>query len=166
MATQDTWNKLRYFKRDSKFDRWGDSDAINDEHLLRLDDLRHYLGTPIYVNHAVKTMGHSEKSYHYVHNGACATDIVIPSYSKDVFQLLLDVTRFGFTGIGYYPHWMFKGVRVGGLHLDSRPLRVGADETIEYSHSRWMGVMIEGLQQYIALTTENLLMYSDKGVLP
>jgi len=161
MATAATWSKLRYFKKNSSYDKWGDPDAIFDKHLFRLDDFRHWIGTAIYINHGVKTSGHSQKSYHYVQNGACATDVVIPGYGADMFQLILDATRFGFTGIGYYPHWQFKGRRVGGLHLDSRPLKLGSDKTIEYSHSRWMGVMIEGVQQYVALTTENLKTYAN-----
>lgn len=171
MASDETWNKLRYFKKDSKVDQWGDTSAISDTHLLRLDDFRHWLGVPVYVLHGVKTRGHSPSSFHYRKTdkngkeiGACATDIIIPDYDKTPFDLVLDATRFGFTGIGYYPHWSFRGKRTGGLHVDSRPLKWDNDGTLNYSHSRWLGVLNqEGKQEYIALDFHNLVKYSNYG---
>jgi len=171
MALDKTWDKVnRYFRKNSR-DNWGDTKAIDDEHLLRLYDFRKWLGVPIHVTHGVKTTGHSTKSYHYPRKDkegilrAYATDIVIPKYKSSPFDLILDATRFGFTGIGYYPHWRWDGVIVGGLHLDSRPLKWDPDETKNYSHSRWLGVLNdEGKQVYIGLSFENLLEYSNYGV--
>lgn len=162
MATAATWKKLRYFKKNSKTDSWGDTKAIDDNHLLKLDDFRDYLGIPIIVTHAVKTDGHASKSYHYPENGACATDIIIPDYVLSPFDLVMDATRFGFTGIGFYPHWRYKGVACGGLHLDSRPLKWDIDSTVNYCHSRWMGVRDEtGKQRYIELSFENMVKYTN-----
>jgi len=168
MACYRTWKKCRYFNKDSKIDKWGDTKLINGTHLLRLDDFRHYLGIPIYVTSGVKTKGHAKNSYHYPRKnkagkliGACATDIVIPDYEFTPFDLVLDAQRFGFTGIGYYPHWRFNGEIVGGLHLDSRPLKWDKDQTINYKHSRWMAVLNhKGKQEYIGLTFQNMLEYS------
>ena len=164
MAKAETWAKLKHFK---KTENWGDPDAINDEHLLRLDDFRSYLGCPIHVTHAVKNSGHSKKSFHYPRTnergeqiGACATDIVIPTYDGSLIDLILDATRFGFVGIGYYPHWTYRGVKVGGLHLDSRPLSWDLDETLNYSHSRWIGIVEDGIQKYIPMTFQNLMKYA------
>lgn len=172
MASKETWEKVApYFKKDSKIDNWGDVDAISDEHLLRLYDFRVWLGLPIIVTAGVKTSGHSSGSYHYKKTdksgkqiGACATDIIIPDYDDSPFDLVMDATRFGFTGIGYYPHWHYKGKVTGGLHLDSRPLKWDSDDTLNYSHSRWMGVQIKGKQQYIGLTYHNMLMYSSEEI--
>jgi hypothetical protein len=167
MARQETWDQLRYFKKDSKVDRWGDPDAISDIHLLRLDDFRDWIGVPIYVLHAVKTGGHKPSSFHYEKVDAqggriapCATDIIIPDYDQSAVDLIFDAARFGFTGIGYYPHWRYKGKMVGGLHLDSRPLQWDADKTVNYSHSRWMGVWEDNRQKYIALDFPNILKYT------
>lgn len=165
MASDETWEKVkRYFKKDSRIDNWGDVDLISDEHLLRLYDFRDWLGLPIYVTHAVKSGGHSAGSFHYPRTdkngkqiGACATDIIIPDYDESAFDLILDATRFGFTGIGYYPHWTWKGETVGGLHLDSRPLKWDSDDTLNYAHSRWLGVVVKGKQRYIELTFQNIL---------
>lgn len=167
MATKETWSKLRYFKKNGS-DNWGDVDAISDVHLLRLDDFRHFIGVPITVTHGVKTSGHSKKSFHYrkkdkngLEIGACATDIMIPDYPGSPFDLMMDAMRFGFTGLGYYPHWKYKGKMCGGLHLDSRPLRWDSDKTINYSHSRWMGIYNEaGKQIYIELSFANLIKYA------
>ena len=179
MASEETWNKVRaHFRPDSKIDNWGDVDGISDEHLLRLYDFRVWVGTPIFVLHAVKTSGHAKKSYHYGRkdeNGVwtvepCATDIILPDYQKTPFDLILDAQRFGFTGIGYYPHWRYNGQQVGGLHVDSRPLKWDRDLSINYRHSRWMGIKVQDendegkyKQEYIAMTFHNILKYS-KGV--
>ena len=171
MATPETWDKVKHFRPNSLVDQWGDPYAINDDHILRLDDFRSYINTPVIVTAAVKTNGHSTSSFHYSKKdkitgeeiGHCATDIVIPDYDLSPYDLILDALRFGFTGVGYYPHWKYKGKVVGGLHLDSRPLIVGRDNTVEYAHSRWMGVEIDNVQQYIGLSFENLLKYSNHG---
>lgn len=163
MAHSSTWEKLRYFKPDSRIDRFGDPGAIADDLLLRLDDFRHWLGVPVYVLHGVKTQGHSPTSYHYVENGACAVDVVVPDYKDSGINLVLDATRFGFTGIGYYPHWKWNGVKCGGLHLDTRPLKWDSDETLNYNHARWMGVMKDGVQIYIPLEADNIMAYEDGG---
>lgn len=160
MAREETWKKLRYFKKNSNSDNWGDPDKISDNLLLRLDDFRHWLGIPIYVTGGVKSGGHSRKSFHYEENGACAVDIVIPSYHETSVDLILDATRFGFTGIGYYPHWKWNGEIVGGLHLDMRPLKWDEDETTNYTSSRWMGVLVGGEQVYIELDFQNIMDYA------
>jgi len=158
MASESEWKKLRYFKKESR-DKWGDVDAISAEHLFRLDDFRHYLGVPVYVTAGVSIGGHSKKSFHYRGNGACATDIVIPDYEGNFIDLILAAERFGFTGIGFYPHWKYNGRKVGGLHLDSRPLKWDKDFTYNYREARWMGILRNGSQVYIPLTYSNLLKY-------
>lgn len=161
MAHRDTWEKLRYFKATDTSDVWGDPKLIDDTLLWRLDDFRHYLGVPIHVLHGVKSGGHSSKSYHYVANGACAVDIIIPKYQYSAIDLILDATRFGFTGIGYYPDWKYRGDVVGGLHLDTRPLVTESDRTLNYKHARWLGVQtLGGGQKYIAMTFNNLFKYA------
>ena len=156
MAKAETWQKVRYFE---PTENWGDADAISDDLILRLDDFRHYLGIPCYITAGVSTSGHSGKSYHYREQGACAVDCVFPDYSGHPLDLILDATRFGFTGIGYYPHWQWKGEVVGGLHLDVRPMGLDADGTLNYRHSRWLGIMRDGKQVYLPLTYNNLKRY-------
>lgn len=174
MAKPETWERVKFFRPDSKLDNWGDPDAIDDVHIERLDDFRRYIGVPVIVTNGVKFSGHKPKSWHYGRKDdetgewlvrPCATDVVIPGYPRGPVDLVLDAHRFGFTGIGYYPHWGFNGDKVGGLHLDSRPLQWDPDFTLNYSHSRWMGVLNDkGEQEYIPLTYENLLKYSKGGV--
>ena len=172
MASKETWEKIApYFKPHSTTDNWGDVDAISDEHLLRLYDFRTWLGLPIIITAGVKSSGHAANSYHYSRKdksgkeiGACATDIIIPDYDATPYDLVLDASRFGFTGIGYYPHWKYNGKMVGGLHVDSRPLKRDKDGTQNYSHSRWMGVLIEGKQQYVGLNFHNMLMYCNEDM--
>jgi hypothetical protein len=170
MATQETWDSVKkYFRPDSKVDKWGDPNAISDAHLFRLYDFRVYLGMPIYVTAGVKTSGHAKKSYHYretdnsgnVIRQPCATDIIIPDYENSPFDLIMDACRF-FNGIGYYPHWKFSGITFGGLHVDSRPHGLDADGTLNYKRAQWMGIIGEnGKQRYIPLTFENLIKYTN-----
>lgn len=157
MASKRDWDKLRYFSRESKVDNWGDPSLIDFEHLKRLDDFRHFVGVPIYVTAGVNTSGHSSKSFHYPENGACATDIMLPDYEGNIIDLTLDALRFGFHGLGVYPHWKFNGEMIGGLHVDSRPLKWDQDETLNYRQARWMGVLRDGKQVYIPLSYKNLL---------
>lgn len=159
MARDETWQFVKkYFKPDSKVDNWGDADAISDTHILRLYEFRSFLGTPVIVTHGVKTSGHAKGSFHYKQKdqwgneiAPCATDIIIPNYQFSPYDLILDATRFGFTGIGYYPHWRYKGEVVGGLHVDSRPVTNKA-------HARWIGYLDEnGKQVYTAMNFTTLM---------
>lgn len=166
MASEDTWAKLRYFKKDSPTDNYGDTSAIDDDLLLRLDDFRHYLGVPVYLLHGVEDKGHEKNSYHSRLRGGKAADIVCPQYTGHPIDLVFTAMRFGFSGIGYYPHWEFKGLQCGGLHLDVRPLGIDADGTLNYGHSLWMGIKIsekqadgtvKARQEYIPLTYANII---------
>jgi len=156
MASKETWDKLKHFK---PTENWGDADAISDLLLLTLDDFRDYIGVPIIVSNAVATSGHSSKSYHYRSQGACAVDVMLPEYRGGVIDLLFDVFRFGFSGVGYYPDWSYNANVVGGLHLDVRPLKWGNDKTLDYKQARWMGVNENGKQVYKPLILENIKKY-------
>lgn len=162
MASRWTWDKARHFRPDGQ-DKWGDADAISDDLILALDDFRSFIGCPIYVTRGVATEGHTGKSYHYRAQGSCAADMVIPDYKRGPINLVMDAMRFGFKGIGWYPHWKY-GVKVcGGLHLDVRPLKWDADETLNYSHSRWIGILGDsGKLEYIPMSMENLILYGRK----
>lgn len=162
MASLETWTKLKYFKANSQTDSWGDVNAISDDLLLKLDDFRHYIQSPVIVTAGVSERGHSTKSFHYKENGACAVDIIIPQCQLHPIDLIMEATRFGFTGIGYYPHWKWRDKIVGGLHLDVRPLPLQADNTLDYRHSRWLGVMRDGKQIYIPMTFDNVMKHYEE----
>lgn len=167
MASKETWNKLNYFKKDSSTDKWGDADAICDDLVLALDDFRRFIGVPFYITNGVSITGHASKSFHYRENGACAVDGVPKGYKKKPIDLILDASRFGFRGIGWYPHWKIGGKVVGGLHLDWRPLQWEEDFTLNYGLSRWIGVptssyidgkLVEKLSYY-PMTEENIIKF-------
>ena len=162
MAKPETWEKLKYFTPDEK---WGDPDEISDDLLLVLDDFRHFIGTQVLILCGVKTSGHSTQSYHYRDQGSCAVDCMLPSYTGGVIDLLFSVFRFPFTGVGYYPDWELNGKKVGGLHLDLRPLKYEKDNTLSYKHARWLGIKnSSGEQSYVPMTLENLRKYSTGGI--
>jgi hypothetical protein len=74
--------------------------------------------------------------------------------------LLIEVFRFPFTGVGYYPQWKWNGKSANGLHLDTRPLKWDDDFTKNYRQSRWLGVKgAEGKQIYLAMNWDALDTY-------
>jgi len=157
MASKETWSKIRYFEADNGVDKFGDPDAISDTLLLSLDDFRHFLQLPLYVTSGVRPESDGRNSYHTRGKGACAVDVVCPQYEGHAIDLIFAAMRFGFSGIGYYPDWHFKGIKCGGLHLDTRPLGMDADGTKNYGHSLWMGVKVKGKQTYIGLNYANII---------
>lgn len=155
MATDHVWDKLQFFKKDSETDNWGDPDALDDQLLLCLDDFRRFIGVPVHVLWGTNGK-HSANSFHYVQNGACAVDVAIPDYAGSPMDLLFDVFRFPFTGVGFYPDWKYHGKPAKGLHLDRRPLKWDNDFTVNYRQSRWMGVKGTEGQVYLPLNWENI----------
>lgn len=149
MASKKIWSKLKHF---GAKENWGEADKMDECLLLELDRFREFIGSSIVV--LCGNQGkHSQNSYHYIKNGSCAVDIIIPDYQKTPFDLLLDVMRFKFTGIGYYPHWKYKDKQGFGLHLDTRKAPT----------ARWMGIKDDkGIQKYIELSYENLLKHGGK----
>lgn len=155
MASKETWSKLRYFKPDNGVDNFGDADAISDILLLRLDDFRHYVGIPIYVSSGVRPETDGKTSYHTRSKGSCAVDVLLPQYEGHPIDLIFTAMRFGFSGIGWYPDWEWKGIKCGGLHLDTRPLGKDSDGTENYGHSLWMA--FGKPQAYIPLNYVNII---------
>lgn len=170
MASKETWGKARHFRPDSPTDQWGDANAIDDSLIMALDDFRRFIQCPIHISRGVSSSGHSTKSFHYREQGACAVDALIPNYQGGPVNLLLDAMRFGFRGIGWYPGWKYKGIMCGGLHLDMRPLKWEADETLNYRLSRWIGIpqssYVDGKliqkQIYMPMNMENIIKYGGK----
>lgn len=140
--TYSNFNNIRYFKPDSKADKWGDASKISPMALQKLDDLRHQLGTAVFVTSGYRSDNPSSQHF-YGH----AFDIIVPGKElMEVYQAAVDV---GFTGIGVYPHWKMHGVEYGGLHVDLRSGR-----------ARWMGVLDASSKQiYIGFNRENLEKY-------
>jgi len=106
--TKKQWGLLRHF---NEKERWGDPYRMSWDLLVRLDALREFIGSPIYVLCGYETSGHSEHSLHYVGKAA---DV----YCKDMslIDFYLTSEKFGFGGIGTYV-W---GTPYGFLHLDVR----------------------------------------------
>lgn len=156
MASEETWQKVsQFFRPDSDLDNWGDPDAISDELLLVLFDFRRWIGLPVFVLWGTNGK-HSHDSFHYVQNGACAVDVAIPDFSGHPIDLLFDVFRFPFTGVGYYPDWKYGPKSANGLHLDTRPLKWDEDDTKNYRHNRWIGVKGSDGQVYLPFSFENI----------
>lgn len=151
----NVWDGLKYFKKDSTVDKWGDPSRIDPFLLQYLDAFREEVGKPVFV-----TSGY-RKDDPRQHGLGRAVDIVCPDWDRPLFDLYLVAERFGFGGLGIYRDWFYNGKRVGGLHLDVRMLdtpkasrwfciRPGADRLSMFEE-------ISKIKQvYLALDTETL----------
>ena len=144
------WGVLKYFKPYNTVDNWGDPDKMDSELLMKLDDLREFVGMPIFVTSGYRDGDPKE------HGKGVAADVVCPNLS--ILDFYLAAERFAFRGLGLYPHWSWDGIVTGGLHLDTRNLgtRIGTHHT-EYKGARWFCYKDEsGKQIYTVLNKENL----------
>jgi len=147
------WSVLKYFKKYNTVDKWGSPEKMDAELLMKLDDLREFVGMPIFV-----TSGYRENSTGE-HSKGLAVDVVCPGMPLLDFYLACE--RFAFRGVGLYPHWHWDGIVCGGAHLDTRTLgtRIGTHHT-EYKGARWMAYKDEsGKQKYTTLDLANLRKY-------
>ena len=125
-----SWNTLRYFKKDSKTDKWGDADKMDSFLLLFLDELREAIKTPLIV-----TSGY-RKGDLGMHGLGRAVDVVAPRWEGSLFDLYLTAERFGFAGIGIYRDWVYDGKKTGVLHLDTRIIQ-GSYKSEQLMGARW-----------------------------
>lgn len=147
MSNSGMWEKLKHFR---KTENWGSPSKMSIKLLTYLDHFRELINYPFVITSG--TQGeHSKNSMHYLGK---AVDFVILTDSLCPLDLIINATRFPFTGIGYYPHWEYKGMSFPGFHLDIRPL------PSNHQGARWMGVKDEsGKQKYVALNEKNLKKY-------
>ena len=136
-------NNFVGIKHFSPADGFGDASKMDHGLLLKLDQLREKINSPIIVTSGWRAHGSTADSQHPLGRAA---DVIAPKLSLKDFYLAAE--GIGFPGLGVYPHWRYGGVRVGGLHLDVRTGKPG----------RWMGVPTSkaGGQSYIGLNQENL----------
>lgn len=141
------WEALKYF---NEKENWGTPSKMKISFLRKLDQARHFIGCPFIITQGTGGT-HLPNSEHDRGNAA---DLIILS-SRHPIDLLIDLSRFPFGGIGYYPHWKYQNKVVGGWHLDDRDTLKG-----DRPAARWMGVLDEhGSQIYVALNWENLNRY-------
>lgn len=148
------WSILKHFKKYGTSDVWGDPNKLDATLLMKADDLREFVGMTIHVVSGYRDGDPRE------HGQGNALDLICPGLPLLDFYLAAE--RFGFTGLGVYPHWQWDGVVTGGLHCDVRPLgvRIGTHNT-EYKGARWLAYKNdEGNQIYTVLNKENLKRYN------
>jgi len=143
---------LKYFKREEfQINPEDNPDNIDHDFLYRLDSLRGYTGMKIIVTSSTSGT-HIKDSYHYK---GLACDVIFPEWKGSLFGLYLIIERFNFTGIGMYPDWHYQQKKIGGFHLDRRPVK-------NYQGARWIGYNEYNMdtnkneQKYIALNIMNM----------
>jgi uncharacterized protein YcbK (DUF882 family) len=138
------FKNIKNFDPTSQTHQWGDPTHIDRGLLEKLDALVDIVGSP-----AVVTSGYSSKDFGSQHALGLACDIMFPNYTGTLRELYAAAETVGFNGLGVYPHWHYAGNTIGGLHLDER----------QGKRARWMGVLLNGTQQYIALSDFTLKQY-------
>ncbi len=123
---------------------WGDVTKIDHGLLLKVDKLAALMKTKLYV-----TSGFRPNDFGSQHALGLALDIMAPDFTGDLLDFYLSAEKVGFKGVGVYPSWHYAGHTVGGLHVDERLGKA----------ARWMGVLENGKQKYIAMSGENLKKY-------
>jgi len=131
LMSGESWAKVVYFDVTEK---WGDPYRMAEDVVLLLDDLRGYLGYPIYVHCGLDSGGHVKASQHWIIETSSdghstkslppwsdAIDWSIPGlvliqYINAVEARLSRLKLSGKAGLGIYPDW-YGG---GGVHLDTR----------------------------------------------
>lgn len=138
-------NILDHFKKTDFFN----FDKMNPILLTELAHLREIVNSPILITSSNNpTQDHLPKSQHYQNN---AVDIMFPDWNFKLYGLMQYISQCKFSGIGVYPNWHLGNKMIGGYHLDVRK-----SDTI----AKWIGVNINGKQQYIAWNEENLKKYN------
>lgn len=123
--TDVDWSNLKRLKREGAWWNWGDTSKIAREVVLELDALCEHLDTTAIVTSG--TAGnHMLGSFHYPTDDrpGCAIDFLLPKFTlRQLPDVLFDVLRFGFHGVGIYSAWRASpaGVPIGGFHVDWRP---------------------------------------------
>jgi len=138
-----TWNHVKYFK---ETENWGDPSRMKDAFISKLDNFRGAIGAPFIITSGTQGR-HAINSLHY--RGEAADFIILSDIAPlDVILLAL---KHGFTGVGYYPGWVYKDKIIGGYHLDFSDARA---ET-----ATWLGISSGGHKIYEPLSHKNLVQY-------
>jgi len=143
IACMKDWSLVDHFNIN---ENWGNPLLINEDLIYKLDGFRKELGVPIIIT--CGTQGkHKAGSFHYT--GDAVDFVISDSCIYDPLDIAFLALRFGFSGIGYYPHWKLNGKEVGGWHLDLTTKR----------KAMWLGVMVKGEQEYRNFSGTNLIKY-------
>lgn len=150
----NVWPSLKNLKKDSRQDRYGNTDILKPDLLLKTDSLISHFKSDFIITSGTDGK-HSPNSAHY--RGEAFDIILIPSKKvSHPVDVIFQAFKLGFTGIGYYPDWKYFGLQVGGYHLDIRQTKTAAT---------WLGVQNWNKdkkkfeREYIALNHTNLKKY-------
>lgn len=142
------WDGLNHFRPDSTVDHWGDPHNMDRSILVEIDKLREWLNCPLIVTSAWRGHGGADEGKLW-HAAGRAVDVVAPTFEGHLLDLFFAATRFGFTGIGVYKDWEYKGKLTGGLHLDTR-------YDVDHKALWFCYKDVRGIQRYVALSHQAL----------
>lgn len=108
-------------------ENWGDPDMVDPSIVLESCEFRKCLDRRLYISPVegavYATGGHSGQSWHKVIAGRNDRAMAMDVFPECPLEYAwVTALRFGFGGIGCYPHFRYpsKGI-IGMLHLDMRP---------------------------------------------
>jgi uncharacterized protein YcbK (DUF882 family) len=104
---------MRYFKRsDFNCQETGENE-MNEDFLIKLDDLRHECGFPFFITSGYRDKTHSieaAKKNPGTHAQGIAADIKVNS-GAEAFAILEKAPAMGFTGIGLHHNFVHLDIR-------------------------------------------------------
>lgn len=124
------WEKSKYFQK-KEFDcQHTGENEMQEEFIMRLNDLRHEFGKPMIITSGYRHATHpieARKKSPGAHNSGCAADIALNG--QDAYQLLSLAFSMAFTGIGVN----MKG-NTRFIHLDTLTGSSGVFRPIVWSY--------------------------------
>jgi len=139
------WNHIKHFKPN---ENWGDPTKMEFGVIFILDAFREYIERKIIVTSGI---GKRETSGSQ-HPSGKAVDFVVECYEYGKLNMIFDILRFPFMGVGVYPNHAASGMKSPiGFHVDSR----------ESNHrALWIGITdLSGKFHQTGLNQTNLKYY-------
>lgn len=148
MQYKTDWSILRVLNRKMN---WGDPEQMDALFIYALDSWCEAENVVPFVTPEGGTIGkHAPGSLHF---SGRACDFMVPASNfNSLFDLFISLSRYPFSEIGIYPDWVYNKQRHGGFH-------VGLDNRIQQRKKLWLGVKVNGENQYLGITKANLKHY-------
>ncbi len=120
MLTLDAWRHINNFQPEGSVDNFGDPWGMDYRLIETVDAMRDYAGVPFFVH-----CGMEPRAAGYHPEGMALDGHFQGLHPLEMFEIAQRFDRLN--GIGVYMYWNWQGKICGGIHVDTRPKRLGRD---------------------------------------